>query len=299
MDAQDFTNLYKKQDPNEAITAFQNEAGFSLIRTYPKNTPYYKDGRRMFIKVAVLDRGLFYGVDMTKTEKRGERDDHIITDGKKYKKKITNFFSDTDSAEFVFDEKTKKIKHTKTQRDLTLNEFVNILEKNHLSDRLFWKRGMNKLVGLILKMLFWLADKHYDNVQASLDKYNFSRDNKPVVEEKNNVEPFFKYFDISKNLIFTILLLSFFIAILTAIFPYKISLEYIWYSLFGDFSLSNPMVVLFFFLILFSSEKLSIWLNKCIKEFLIPDQNIFSENKEGFVEKLHNYQHHNKFDLKL
>lgn len=299
MNAQDFTNLYTKQDRDEAVTAFQNEAGFSLIRTYPKDTLYYKDGRRMFIKVAVLDRGFFYGIDMTKPEKRGVREDHIITEGKEYKKKITNFFSDADNSEFFFDEKAKKIKHVKTQRDLTLNEFINILEKNHLSDLLFWKRGMNKLVSIVLKILFWFVNKHYDNVQASLDKYNFSRDNKPIIEEKDSVEPFFKYFYISKNLIFTILLLSFFIAILTVIFPFKISLEYIWYSLFGHFSLSNPMVVLFFFLILFSSEKLSMWLNKRIKEFLMPDQSMFSENEENFIEKLHNYQHHNKFNLKL
>jgi hypothetical protein len=299
MNSQEFKDLYKKQDSDETITSFKNEAGFSLIRPYLKNAPYYKDGRRMFIKVAILDRGFFYGVDMTKPEKREETTSYVITDGEEYKKKVTNFVSDTRDDEFIFDESQKKIKHNKTSRYFTLNEFVEILVTNHLSDRLFWKRRGNALVNAILKILFWLSDKHYEKVRVSIDKHNFSRDNKPVMEEQSKTEPFFKYFYISKNLIFAILLTTFLIAILVGIFPNEIPLKYIWYSLFGEFSLSNPLVVLLFFLALFSSEKISIWLNKNIKDFLMPDKGYFSEKKETFIEKLHNYQYHNKFNLKL
>lgn len=299
MNDQDFTNLYTKQTYDETITSFQNEVGFSLIRSYPEGTPYHKDGRRMFLKIAKLERGFFYGVDMTKPEKRGETTDYIITDGEDYRKKVTNFLSD--GGEFYFDDISKKVVHQKTMKIFTLNEFVDILEANHLADRLFWKRLLNSLVDFVLRMLFLLSDKYYEKVRVSIDKYHFSRDNKPMPAEEKNFEPFFKYFYISKNLIFAILLIAFIIAILVSIFPDKLLIKNAWHSLFGEFTLSNPMVVLLFFLSLFSSEKLSVWLNKKINDFLKPTENHFynSKNEENFIEKLHNFQYHNKFNLKL
>ena len=297
MNSQDFTNFYTKQDSDETITPFQDEAGFSLIRPYPEGTPYNKDGRRMFIKVAALERGLYYVVDMTKPEKRGESTEYVITDGEEYKRKVTNFFSDGE--EFSFDGTSKKIVHLPTKKSFTLNEFVTILVANHLSDRLFIKRYLNMVTNVILKLLFWLSDKHYERVRVSLDKYHFSREGKPVLEEKGDTEPFFKYFYISKNFIFSILLIAFFVAILAIIFPYTISAESIWHSFFGEFSLSNPMVVLFFFLVLFSSEKLSIWLNRKIKDFFVPEKDYRSGQTENFIEKMHNFQLQNKFKIKL
>ena len=60
MNKEDFLNLYVMQEADNAITVFDNEIGFSLIRDYPKNTPYYKDGRKMFIKLAILQGKIFY-----------------------------------------------------------------------------------------------------------------------------------------------------------------------------------------------------------------------------------------------
>lgn len=299
MDVQEFTNLYTKQKSDETVTSFQNENGFSLIRLYPENTSYRTDGRRMFIKIAVLDKGLFYGVDMTKPKKEEKNDSYLLTDGEEYKKKVTNFVSDTGDNEFIFDEVRKEIKHNETGKYFTLNEFVEILAKNHLSDRLYWKRNLNTLNNALLKIIFWLSDKRYEKTQISIDKYHWKRDNKPAIDDEKNIEPFFKYFYISKNFIFTMLLIAFLVAIVVAIFPKEIPIKDIWLSLFGGFSLSNPLVVLLFFLTLFSSEKLSVWLNNNIKDFLMPDKSHFSKKKDNFIEKLHNYQYHNKFNLKL
>src|SRR3989344_3531457 len=91
MNGEEFAKLYTRQDSDETITPFQNEAGFSLIRFYPKDTPYFKDGRRMFIKIVELDRGFFYGVDMTKPQKRDEATEYVITDGEEDRKKATKF----------------------------------------------------------------------------------------------------------------------------------------------------------------------------------------------------------------
>jgi len=297
MNAQEFTNLYKVQPYDESITSFSNELGFSLIRLYPKDTPYYKDGKRMFIKVAIFDRGFFYSVDMT-TPQVGVG--HVITDGGKYRKKVTGFMSDlSDGGEFSFDEAKKQVIHKKTNKSFSLNEFIDVLEGNHLADRLFWKRISSSLVNLFLKFIFWLSSQHYDKVRVSIDKYHASQGRKVEFEEKIHNEPFFNYFRISKNFIFSILLATFLIAILVALFPNRFPIKDLWHTFFGEFTLSNPMVILLFFLGLFASEKISIWLSGKIKSFLIPDQSLFSEPKKNFIERLHDFQHVNKFDIRL
>lgn len=296
---QEFTNLYEKQKHDEVLTPFGNEIGFSLVRFYPKDSVSEDENLRMFIKVAILDRGLFYSVDMTKPDIEGEKISYVIVFDSQYNKKITSFVSDVDDKEFVFDSIKKKIIHNKTKKEFTLNEFIDVLVKNHLSDRLFWKRKFNSLSNSVLKILFWLSDKHYEKVQVSIDKYHFSKENKSIIEEEKSFEPFFKYFYISKNLIFTILLASLFIAILSSVSPGVLSLVCIWSSIFGEFSLSNPLVILFLFLALFSFEKVSVLLNTNIKKFLMPEQSMFSEHKENFIEKLHNYQQNNKFNLRI
>lgn len=299
MNTQEFTNLYTKQERDESLNSFTEETGFSLVRKYPDNTPYEKDGLRMFIKIALLNGKLFYEVNITKPEEKESKTSYIILDSGKYKNKLTSFISDRDSDEFTFDTEKQKVIHIKKNKEFSLNEFVNIIENNHLSDRLFWKRKINFVANLLLKIFFWLSDKHYEKVKVSIDKYHFSKNNEPTTEEEKNIEPFFKYFYISKNLIFFTLLLSLFIALASAIFPNVLPLKCIWTNLFGDFSLSNPLVVLLFFLVLFSIEKISIWLNNKIKNFLTPEQGYFSRPKENFIDKLHNYQYKNKFNLKI
>ena len=289
----EFVKLYTKQDTDDSITSFSNEIGFSLIRNYPKDTPYIKDDKKMFIKIALLKGRLFYSVGMTKPEQReGEPTSYLVTDGEEYRKKITNFFSDNQEP-FVFDESVKKIIFKPKNKSFTINEFVEILVLNHLSDRLFIKRILNSIVSAFLKFLFWLSDKHYEKIRVSIDKYHFSRDDQQIKEDEKNTEPFFKYFYISKNTIFALLLLTFLLAVLFAVFPI-IYLTRIWP--FGEFLLSNPFVILFFFLVLFSCEKFSIWLNIKIKEFF--EKGSF-QKKVNFIERLHNYQYQNKFNLKL
>jgi ABC-type bacteriocin/lantibiotic exporter with double-glycine peptidase domain len=148
-------------------------------------------------------------------------------------------------------------------------------------------------VGGFLKILFWLSDKHYEKIRVSIDKYHIGRDNQPIKEDEKNTEPFFKYFYISKNTIFALLLLTFILAIFSFVFP--VCIKNLWP--FGEFSLSNPFVILFFFLILFSCEKLSTWLNLKIKEFF--EKESAFHKKVNFIERLHNYQYQNNFKLKL
>lgn len=284
MNGEDFVKLYTRQDSDETTTPFQNEMGFSLIRPYPKDTQYYKDGRRMFIKIANLDRGFFYGVDMTKPQKRDDATEYVITDGEEYKKKVTNFISD--GSEFSFENTTNKIAHKPTGKSFTMNEFVEILVANHLSDRLFWKRKVNALTNAVLKFIFWLSDKHYDRVKTAIDKYQFHQ-KQPYSEEKvNDVDPFFKYFLIYRNTLFIGLVIMLSVAVLV----YKS-------KILDEFTVANPLIMLAFFLFLSLCERISIWLNTKIKEFFTPRQ--FYSEKPNFIERLHEYQYQNKFQLKL
>ncbi|MEK7462545.1 MAG: hypothetical protein AAB618_03135 [Patescibacteria group bacterium] len=298
MEINDFTNLYTKQDNDDSVTSFQNEVGFSLVRKYPNTSEFRDKPLRIFIKVALLEKGLFYSVDMTKIETEGEKVEYIIQHAER-STKYTNFFSDGSEPEFVFDQQSRKIKHIKKKKEFTLNQFVDILEKNHLSDCLFWKRKANLCVDFILKALFWLSDRHYDKVKTPIDRYNAKKSGKPIPESEKSIEPFFKYFYISKNFIFLLLLVTFFCVILVVSFRCHLSIKDIWTNFFGEFTLSNPFVILLFFLTLFISEKISMKLNKKINDFLIPQQSVFSKSKENFIEKLHNYLYRNKFDLKI
>jgi len=272
MTSEEFKNLYTLQDSDDSITPFQNELGFSLIRRYPENTAYSKDNMRMFIKIAILDQKFFYSVNMTKPEKRGESTNYIIGDGEEYKKKITNFVSD--GGEFIFDNATQKVVHQPTNKSFTLNEFVDILVANHLSDRLFLKHILNWLADKMLKFLFWLSDSRYERIQTSIDKHHYSKGEKKPRDGKKNIEPFFKYFYISKNILFAFLLIA---------LPSAIFLGHLWTA--GEFSLSNPSIVLLFFLVLFSCEKASIWLDKKIKNSYARGRP-FRQEKNKFYRKI-------------
>lgn len=286
MNKEDFLKLYTKKESDDSITPFSNEIGFSLIRNYPKNTPYYEDGMKMFLKIALLQGKLFYAVDMTKPEQReGEPISYIITDGQEYNKKTTNFFSDNQEP-FIFNENEKKIIFKPKNKTFTLNEFVDILVLNHLSDRLFFKRILNFISGLILKILFWLSDKHYDRVKTAIDQYHFKQKEYSTEEKINSVDPFFKYFLISRNTLFSGLIFAFLGAVLIS-----------QYKFIGEFTVANPLIVLAFFLLLSFCEKISIWLNVKIKEFFTPRK--FYNEKPNFIEQLHNYQYQNKFKLRL
>lgn len=284
MNSEEFKNLYSMKASDESITPFTNEVGFSLIRKYPEGTPYYKDRRRMFIKVALLDRGFFYEVNMTKPEKREETTSYILSGGEEYKRKVTNFLSG--DSEFTFDNTTKKVIHQPTRKSFSMDEFIEILVSNHLSDRLFWKRKASSVANSILKFLFWLSDKHYDRVKTMVDRFHFNQRETYSEEKINHVDPFFKYFLISRNTLFVGLIFAFLAAIL-----------FTQYEIVGEFTVANPLIVLAFFLLLSLCEKISILLNTKIKEFFTPRK--FYNEKPNFIERLHDYQFQNKFKLKL
>lgn len=293
INAADFLALYQRHPDDEVLTPFTNDTGFSIVRKYPEGTPYNKDGMRMFIKLAILDRGFFYSIDMT-LPRVDEGDDHIsysIQDGDKYKQHVTNFYSDTDP--FEFDETQKKIVHTPTGKLYAVTEFINVLVTNHLSDRLYYKRKKNWIVEQFLKLIFWLDNRRFERIRVMLDKYR--AENTQKVDTESNPDPFFKYFKIKKNILIVILGLFFVLITSSVLLPKWIPLQRWW--IFGSFNLSNPYVVLCIFLVMLICEKFSVYLNSSIDYFFATKT--FEKDKINWVEKLFNYSQKNQFELKL
>lgn len=275
--SEDFVKLYSLQIPDEKITPITDAIGFTLVRSYPENSDYSKDDRQMFIKIYLSGDAVCGGIDMVRKGENGGN--YTIVSGDKYKRRTTGFFFGSEE-KLTFDVNQKKIVHEPDGLSFSISEFVGILIKNHLSDRLFWKRVKDHLANIFLKLLFWFSDKHYERIKVMLDIYRSERNDKPDKSDEKNIEPFFKYFFITKNILFTLLLVT---------FPLSLLVSYA--CVFSDYTLSNPSIVLMFFLILFILEKISIWLDKKIKMFFGKDNN--------FIYKLHNYLYDSHFNLKL
>lgn len=292
--SEELVQKYEKENLDEKVTPYQDACGFSLVRAYSPGTPYSRDGMKMFIKIAIEGTHISYSVDMTKPKEEDGETSYIISDGEDYKNKVTNYFSinrsngQDDEEEFTFSEELMKVIHIKTKKEFSLNQFVVILTKNHLSDMMFWKRKLNHIANLLLMFIFWLVDRQYEKTKTALDIYHFKRNEIKTTDTQPNIEPFFKYFFISKNILFLILLIT---------LPSALLFGSYWSN--GEFSVSNPSVILLIFLVLFSAEKLSQWLESKVKNFLEPVEDVFSKRKISFVESLHNYQNRNKFKLKV
>lgn len=281
MNSVDFVKFYQKQDSDELVIPFKDEVGFTVIKKYELGSKYFNEEKLMFIRLYLTEGTVLNGgVEMVDSNKVNEKNDsYKITDISKYCGNITNFRFGFEE-NFIFDLKKGLIFHKKSKKQFTLNKFIDILVYNHLSDRLFLKRNLNKIINLFLKFLFWLSDKHYSGVSIMLETYYPKQRNEHDKIDDKNIDPFFKYFCISKNLLFSLFLISFFSSLL---------ISKIFCSI--DFSLSNPSLVLFFFLILFVFEKLSVWLDASIKLFFKKEKNI--------IYKLYNYPFTNSFKLKL
>jgi len=280
MTAADFANFYVKQNVDEKITPYANAVGLSLVRNYAKDLKFYKDGMKMFFHLRLNeDNSVTGSLDMVKKDKEYDDKYVIITDDK-YKKGTTgiDYFDKEDG--FTFRIESKKIFYALDNRSFTMNEFVDLLEKNHLSDRLFWKRKNNYAVNVFLKYFFWLSDKNYDQVQVMLDRHRPEQEKKYNKGDEKEFEPFFKYFHISKNILFSSLFIGF-LASLIITFLFYIE----------DFSLSNPVIILFFFLVLFLLEKISVWVDKKLKQFF--------KGEINFISKLMDYLYKNSFRLKI
>lgn len=270
----------KKNLDDLEIVPFKDKNGFSIIRKYPKNSKFFKENYFIYIQIEEQNNDyLFFSVERVKKDKDGYYLDL------ENKEKVTNFVS-TEDEKFLFDKNKKIIKRMEDKKTFTLEQFINILVKNHLSDKFFWKRKINYLIDLLFIFIFLLNDKKYNKFEVLIKRNNFGeREIKKLDVENKDPEPFFKYFRISKNLLFlTLFLLNLFLIFFNKKFK------------FIDFSVSNPIIIITALIYFFLLEKINYFLEKNIKEFLDSSSNILKA-KNNFLEKLYSYQSKNKFKL--
>ena len=203
MQPQKFRDLYVQKNNDLKVTTFEGVAGFSVVRNYPENTKFFKDGNLMFIRIFLKEKYVCGGIEMVSGG--GHKDDrYYLIDASFYKNKITGFSFNEDE-NIIFDSTTSRMHNGKSKKQLSLNEFIDILVKNHLQDKLFFKRKINFIVHLFLRFIFWLVNQKYDDIKIFYNNTNPQIQNQNI--NKRSSEPFFKYFSISKNILFLLSIL--------------------------------------------------------------------------------------------
>lgn len=246
-------SLYSKVEDDENIFELTDKPGIHIVRKYRRGTKPAQDNRRMFITLYVKEDGLINGgIDMVEAKEEDGSGYSIVFDDQKggvnfLHKKYANFFFD-EGERVSFDLNDQKILLRKNK--YSVNEFVDILVKNHSSDMFRKSRIMVSLKNyFILEPLFWLAGADYkdDNVRMNFllqEKVTVYKESDAKIEEAK--EPFFKYFSIYKNtLIFSIIM------ILNPLF---------WLSFLSGadhFNLTNPFLIFTAFLFFAILEKIS------------------------------------------
>ena len=274
--SEEFKKLYQKVSDDKNVTKISDAVGITIVRKYNKDSEYFKDGKKMFIKLYLRDVFLVGGIDMVEEEENGIYT--IISDNKKYKKKFTNFFFGPEEKIKFNPENNKVLVRRKNKSiEFRLNDFVDLLVKNHLSDRLFWIRKKNYLKRIILRILFFVTDDKYNYV----DYYHEIHENKigDIEKEKEikiGEEPFFNYFKIYKNMLFILSILLFFALILIKKHGFLDG---------GNLSMSNPILLFLFVIILFLLHYFSSFLH------------MKKRDKKGFIYKLHKDSLNNSFML--
>lgn len=293
-----FFNLYQRISNDEDVVKISNAPGITIIRKYDEATKYFKDGKKIFVKFYIRDGYILGSVDMVQKNEDGTFTS--FDSSKPYKNPFTNFFFGKDeNITFNSDEQKILIKQKNKTYEFNINDFVDLLIKNHLMDRLFWKRKINKLKIYFLIFIFWFLDSKYDWI----DYYRkiHGEDKKLSAEMTNEIkidlphtleiEPFFRYFSIyRKILFFSITIIT---IILFCFFNKADDNNFIgdFYTFFGTgyftITKTNPILLFLFFIILSSLHYLSSYLNRKIYD------------EDGFVYKLHESSLNNSFSLKI
>lgn len=132
-------------------------------------------------------------------------------------KNFTNFSLD-DSDKIIFDVNKDKIviKRWGIRRNFSVNQFVDLLTKNHLHNKYLRAKLVQKMKFYFLKLIFWLVDKKYDwadyqdeiDVMNDLNRTRTRRTPQPISIPEIQ-EPFFKYFHIYRKILLMFMIFLF------------------------------------------------------------------------------------------
>ncbi len=275
-DSEEFKIKYKKVENDENITGITDAIGITIVRNYNEDTEYFKDGKQMFIKLYMRGEFMAGGIEMV--EKKKDDTYTIFHDREKYKNKFTGFYFNEEENITINEKNGGVIINRGGKKSyFSLNELIDLLVKNHLSDRLFWIGKKNFLIKKVLSILFLLMDSKYSYIDYE-EEVRDGRANGVKDEIKIGTEPFFKYFKVYKNMLFLLSIFSLIILIYIEQANYINSIE---------LSISNPILLFSFIIALFLLHFISEYLH--LKKI----------NKSSFIYKLHSKSLNTSFKLKI
>ena len=290
-----FLNLYQRTSKDEEIVKISDAPGITILRKYDENTKYFNDGKKILIKFYLSNGYISGSIDMVHKNEDGSFTS--FDSSKPYKSHFTNFFFNK-SENIIFDEINQKIIIKRKNKKLSVNDFVELLIKNHLADRLFWKRKINKLKVYFLSFIFCLTGQRYDwlsyyhkirdgDRKLYANQINKSDTDLPDILE---IDPFFRYFKIFRKILFIYII---FITIMLFYLFYQVNIENCYLNGFNslfkieNLSIANPLLLFPFFISLFILHYLSSYLKKIINK------------KDGFIHKLHESSLNYSFTMKI
>lgn len=246
--SQKLNSFFTKTNRDDYVFELTDYPGIQIIRKYPATLPSFQD-KRMFIKFVLINESdVWYvggGVDTVKNKQAHESGWTIEYPLGLLLQKPTNYsFWKAKDARFniltnIIDFKNKKY---------TLDQFISLLEKNHLRDMFLLNRLWNYLKLVFLHILFFFSDsrfKKFEHIFKREERTSILKEEK-VKSASEKADPLFHYFYIYKNLFgITILVM------LPILFTLSICLpeEY--------FTVSNPFLLSAALFLFFLLEKLS------------------------------------------
>lgn len=244
--------LYTKIQRDEYIFELNDYPGIQIIRKYESSLKDMLE-KRMFIHFHLREENNEWhvegGIDVVKN-KTNEKDNGWTMEFPKgvLSQKPTNYFFGK-SENILLDTNGDKVVFKNTK--YSLNDFIDLLEKNHLRDMFLLSRFTNLTKFGFLHILFRLCDSRYKKLNYIFNRKEHQTNLQQEVIEapSKQSDPFFKYFFIYKNMIGTAIILS-----LTPLFYLSICLPS------SYFTISNPFLLFSVLLYLFFLEKLSNFL---------------------------------------
>src|SRR3989344_2220808 len=86
-----FLNLYQKVANDENVIKIEDAPGITIVRKYNEGSEYFKDGKRMFIKLYLKDNYIVGSVEMV--EKNEDNSFTVVYDEKNIKNVLQISFS--------------------------------------------------------------------------------------------------------------------------------------------------------------------------------------------------------------
>jgi hypothetical protein len=194
LNSEKILSLYHSIDRDEQMLKLNDHAGIQIIRKYKNTSPVFAD-KRMFINFFIEQGYVFGSIDMViKKDDRWvvvypDKDDNL-------RGKISNYslFKDED---IHFDGEKMEVIFQK--RKYNVNGFIDLMEKNHLSNMFGLSKFFNQVIEIFLWIMYFLVDERYEKfslLKELRSTHEESELSTPVLE----ADPFFRYFKIYKNL---------------------------------------------------------------------------------------------------